>query len=238
MMQWSPLSARCLAAIIAGPGLVRRRGRESRFPAPRAGSRSTKAAYSAEYEIFCKKETVDEDSFDKLRATKPKNWQQLIDFGQAFLPPNTVVDGSIMSSRKGHYGSVYMVTAIGAVHLSEPKFHLAVEAMTKANPLGVPGTVAWRSKESIGDYSVDFYNQTFPESNVGGGPRECMGFIRYIHGTPPSHAQRVIGTYCEIGKHQLDAARAAVGAEDADRAAGCGRVAKSAGEYPGWSRRA
>ena len=36
-----------------------------------------------------------------------------------------------------------------------------------------------------------------------------MGFIRYIHGTPPSHAQRVIGTYCEVGKHPIDAARAA-----------------------------
>ena len=37
-----------------------------------------------------------------------------------------------------------MVTAIGAVHLTEPKFHLAIEAITKANPLGVPGTVTWR----------------------------------------------------------------------------------------------
>jgi hypothetical protein len=175
----------------------------------KSGVAFDQAAYSAAYEIFCKKETVDEDSFDKLRATRPKNWQELIDFGQAFLPPNTVVDGSIMSSSKGQYGSVYMVTAIGAAHLSEPKFHLAIEAMTKANPLGVPGKVTWRSKESIADYTVDFYNQTFPESNVGGGPRECMGFIRYIHGTPPSHAQRVIGTYCEIGKHALDAARAA-----------------------------
>jgi hypothetical protein len=36
-----------------------------------------------------------------------------------------------------------------------------------------------------------------------------MGFIRYIQGTPSSHAQRVIGTYCEIGKRPLDEARAA-----------------------------
>jgi hypothetical protein len=175
----------------------------------KSGIAFDRAAYSAEYELLCKKETVDEDSFDRLRAAKPKNWQQLIDFGQAFLPPNTVVDGTIMSSSKGQYGSVYMVTAIGPVHLTEPKLKLAIEAITKANPLGVPGTVTWRSRDLIGDYSVEFYGQAFPETNVGGGPRECMGFIRYINGTPPSHAQRVIGTYCEIGKHPLDAARAA-----------------------------
>jgi hypothetical protein len=210
MMQWSPFSARlrCLAVVVAGLAWCDAAAAKQ-IACTKSGVAFDQAAYSAEYEIFCKKETVDEDSFDKLRVTKPKNWQQLIDFGQAFLPPNTVIDGSIMSSSKGHYGSVYMVTAIGSVHLSEPKFHLAIEAITKANPLGVPGTVTWRSKESIADYSVDFYNQTFPESNVGGGPRECMGFIRYIHGTPPSHSQRVIGTYCEIGKHPLDAARAA-----------------------------
>lgn len=210
MAQRCPLFARlrCLAAIVVGLAWCDAAAAKQ-ISCGKSGVAFDQAAYSAAYEIFCKKETVDEDSFDKLRATKPKNWQQLIDFGQAFLPPNTVVDGSIMSSSKGQYGSVYMVTAIGAVHLSEPKFHLAVEAMTKANPLGVPGTVAWHAKESIGDYTVDFYNQTFPESNVGGGPRECIGFIRYIQGTPPSHAQRVIGTYCEIGKKPLDATRAA-----------------------------
>ena len=175
----------------------------------KSGIAFDRAAYSAEYELFCKKETVEEDSFDRLRAAKPKSWQQLIDFGQAFLPPKTVVDGTMMSSSKGQYGSVYMVTAIGAAHLAEPNLKLAIEAITKANPLGVAGTVTWRSRASIGDYSVEFYNQTFPETNVGGGPRECMGFIRYIHGTPPSHAQRVIGTYCEIGKNPLDGARAA-----------------------------
>jgi hypothetical protein len=167
------------------------------------------ARYSAAYEFICKKETMDEDKFDKLRATKGRNWQELIDFGQAFLPPNSLVETTIMSSSEGHYGSVYMVTAIGPVHLTEPNLHQAIEAITKANPLGVPGKVAWRSKESIGDYSVDFYGQSFPESNVGGGPRECMGFVRYIHGTPPSHPQRVIGTYCEIGKNPLNEKRAA-----------------------------
>ena len=208
MMQWSPVFVRCLAAIVIGLAWCDAAAARQ-LSCTKSGVAFDQAAYSADHEIFCKKETVDEDSFDNLRATKPRNWQQLIDFGQAFLPPNTVVDGSIMSSSKGHYGSVYMVTAIGAVHLSEPKFHLAIEAITKANPLGVPGTVTWRSRESIDDYSVEFYGQNFPESNVGGGPRECMGFIRYIHGTPPSHAQRVIGTYCEVGKHPIDAARAA-----------------------------
>ena len=208
MTQWSPFSVRFLAVLVAGLACCDVAAARQ-IACTKSGIAFDQAAYSAEYELFCKKETVDEDSFDKLRASKPKNWQQLIDFGQAFLPPNTVVDGTMMSSRKGHYGSVYMVTAIGAVHLSEPKFQLAIEAITKANPLGVPGTVTWRSKESIGDYSVNFYNQTFPESNVGGGPRECIGFIRYIHGTPPSHAQRVIGTYCEIGKKPIDHARAA-----------------------------
>jgi hypothetical protein len=167
------------------------------------------ARYSAAYEFICKKEQMDEDKFDKLRATKSKNWQELIDFGQAFLPPNTLVETTIMSSSEGHYGSVYMVTAIGPVHLTEPKLKRAIEAITQANPLGVAGQVYWRSSDSIGDYSVDFYGQSFPESNVGGGPRECMGFVRYIHGTPPSHPQRVIGTYCEIGKTPLDGKRAA-----------------------------
>jgi hypothetical protein len=208
MMQWFPSSMRCLAAIVAGlAGCNVAAAKE--IACTKSGIAFDRAAYSAEYEFFCKKETVDEDSFDKLRATKPRNWQQLIDFGQAFLPPSTIVDGTIMSSSKGHYGSVYMATAIGPVHLTEPKFKLAIEAITKANPLGVPGTVTWRTRESIDDYSVEFYAQVFPESNVGGGPRECMGFIRYIRGTPPSHAQRVIGTYCEIGQRQLDAARAA-----------------------------
>ena len=50
--------------------------------------------------------------------------------------------------------------------------------------------------------------QSFPEGNIGGGPRECMGFVRYIHGTPPSHPQRVIGTYCEVGQTPISAARA------------------------------
>ena len=208
MMQWSPLSARCLAVIV-GVLACCDAAAAKQISCNKSGIAFDQAAYSAEYELLCKKETVEEDSFDHLRAAKPKNWQQLIDFGQAFLPPNTVIDGTMMSSRKGHYGSVYMVTAIGPVHLTEPKFKLAIEAITKANPLGVPGTVTWRSNESIGDYSVDFYNQTFPESNVGGGPRECMGFIRYISGTPPSHAQRVIGTYCEIGKRPIDKGRAA-----------------------------
>jgi hypothetical protein len=147
--------------------------------------------------------------FDKLRATKGKNWQELIDFGQAFLPPNSLVETTIMSSSEGRYGSVYMVTAIGPVHLTEPKLKRAIEAITRANPLGVAGQVSWRSSDSIGDYSVDFYGRSFPESNVGGGPRECMGVVRYIHGTPPSHPQRVIGTYCEIGKIPLDSKRAA-----------------------------
>jgi hypothetical protein len=167
------------------------------------------ARYSAAHEFICKKETMDEDRFDKLRAAKGKNWQELIDFGQAFLPPNSLVETTIMSSSEGHYGSVYMVTAVGPVHLTEPKLKRAIEAITKANPLGVAGRVSWRSSNSIGDYSVDFYGQSFPETNVGGGPRECMGFVRYIHGTPPSHPQRVIGTYCEIGETPLDAKRAA-----------------------------
>jgi hypothetical protein len=211
MTQWSLFSAwiRFLAAIVAGFAWCDVAAAKQ-IACPKSGVAFDQAAYSSAYEIFCKKETVDEDSFDKLRATKPRNWQQLIDFGQAFLPPHTVVDGSIMSSSKGHYGSVYMVTAIGPVHMTEPKFRLAIEAITKANPLGVPGTVIWRTRESIDDYSVEFYGQTFPESNVGGGPRECIGFIRYISGTPPSHAQRVIGTYCEIGKKPLDGTRAAM----------------------------
>jgi hypothetical protein len=200
---------RCLAAIVAGLASCDVAAAKE-IACTKSGIAFDRAAYSAEYELLCKKETVDEDSFDQLRATRPKNWQQLIDFGQAFLPPNTVVDGTIMSSSKGHYGSVYMVTAIGPVHLTEPKLKLAIEAITRANPLGVPGSVTWRTRESIDDYSVEFYGQTFPETNVGGGPRECIGFIRYISGTPPSHAQRVIGTYCEIGQHPLDAARAAV----------------------------
>ena len=167
------------------------------------------ARYSSAYEFICKKEVMDEDKFDKLRATKGKNWQELIDFGQAFLPPNSLVETTIMSSSEGHYGSVYMVTAIGPVHLTEPKLKRAIEAITKANPLGAAGTVSWHASDSIGDYSVDFYEQSFPESNVGGGPRECMGFVRYLHGTPPSHPQRVIGTYCEIGRTPLNEGRAA-----------------------------
>ena len=167
-----------------------------------------RAAYSAAYEFICKKETVDEDTFDRLRATKAKNWQQLIEFGKAFLPPNTLVEQTLMSSREGRYGSVYMVTAIGPVHLTEPQLRQAIEAITRANPLGSPGTVTWRTKEKVEDYWVDFYGQSFPAGNIGGGPRECMGFVRYLHGTPPSHPQRVIGTYCEVGRTPISAARA------------------------------
>jgi len=35
-----------------------------------------------------------------------------------------------------------------------------------------------------------------------------MGFVRYIDGSPASHDQRVIGTYCEIGSKTLDDNRA------------------------------
>jgi hypothetical protein len=167
------------------------------------------ARYSADYEFICKKEQMNEDKYDKLRATKSKNWQELIDFGEAFLPANSLVETTIMSSGEGHYGSVYLVTAIGPMHLTEPKLKRAIEAITKANPMGVAGQVAWRASAPIGDYSVDFYEQSFPSDSVGGGPRECMGFVRYLHGTPPDHPQRVIGTYCELGKTPLDDKRAA-----------------------------
>jgi hypothetical protein len=166
------------------------------------------AAYSGAYEFICKKETIEEDTFDKLRAAKGKNWQEQIAFGKAFLPANSVIEEVIMSSSERHYGSVFMVTAIGPVHLTEPNLKTAIEAITKMNVLGGEGTVTWRAKQAVGDYSVDFYNQTFPASDVGGGPRECMGFVRYIGGSPDSHAQRVIGTYCEAGAAALDAARA------------------------------
>jgi hypothetical protein len=174
----------------------------------KSGVAFDQAVYSGAYEFICKRETVDEDAFDKLRARKERNWQQLIEFGKAFLPPNTVVDGTIMSSSEGRYGSAYLVTAIGPVHLSQPSLRSAIEAITAMNVLGGVGKVTWRTTQTVGDYSVDFYGQTFPASDVGGGPRECMGFIRYIGGSPDSHAQRVIGTYCEIGDRPLDAKRA------------------------------
>jgi hypothetical protein len=113
-----------------------------------------------------------------------------------------------MSSSEGRYGSAYLVTAAGPVHLSEPSLKTAIEAITRMNVLGGTGTVTWRAKQAVGDYSVDFYGQSFPASDVGGGPRECMGFIRYVDGSPASHAQRVIGTYCEVGDRPLDARRA------------------------------
>ena len=166
------------------------------------------AAYSGAYEFICKKETIAEDEFDRLRATKERNWQEQIAFGKAFLPPNSLVEETIMSSREGRYGSAFLVTAIGPVHLSEPGLRSAIEAITKMSVLGSEGQVTWRSKQAVGDYSVDFYSQTFPAGNVGGGARECMGFVRYVSGSPDSHAQRVIGTYCEVGGHPLDARRA------------------------------
>jgi hypothetical protein len=166
------------------------------------------SAYSGAYEFICKRETVEQDAFDKLRASGERNWQELIEFGKAFLPPDTVVQETIMSSSEGRYGSAYLVTAAGPVHLSEPSLKTAIEAITRMNVLGGTGTVTWRSKQAVGDYSVDFYAQNFPASDVGGGPRECMGFIRYVDGSPESHAQRVIGTYCEVGDHPLDAKRA------------------------------
>jgi hypothetical protein len=211
MVKAVPRVCACLGAfgaIVAGLVLCEAAAAKE-ISCQKSGVTFDRNAYPATYQFLCKKETVDEDSFDRLRATKGKNWQQLIEFGQAFLPPNSLVEGALMSSSAGRYGSVYMVTAIGPVHLTEPKLKQAIEAMTKANPLGVPGTVTWRNKESIDEYSVDFYGQNFPEGNVGGGPRECMGFVRYIHGTPPSHPQRLIGTYCEIGQQPLDSARAA-----------------------------
>jgi hypothetical protein len=166
------------------------------------------SAYSGAYEFICKRETVEQDAFDKLRASGDRNWQQLIEFGKAFLPPDSVVEETIMSSSEGRYGSAYLVTAAGPVHLSEPSLKTAIEAITRMNVLGGTGTVTWRAKQAVGDYSVDFYGQSFPASDVGGGPRECMGFIRYVDGSPASHAQRVIGTYCEVGDRPLDAKRA------------------------------
>lgn len=205
---WSIGVRRCglalcvVAHLTAGTALARE------ISCKKSGVAFDQGAYSGAYEFICKKETVDEDTFDRLRAQKGKNWQQLLDFGQAFLPPNSIVEQTLMSSREGRYGSVYMVTAVGATHLSEPKLRQAIEAITKANPLGAAGTVTWRSQEQVGDYRVDFYGQSFPEGNIGGGPRECMGFVRYIDGTPPSHPQRVIGTYCEAGRVPIDARRA------------------------------
>ncbi|MEZ5830084.1 MAG: hypothetical protein R3D05_02795 [Dongiaceae bacterium] len=166
------------------------------------------AAYSGAYEVICKKETVDEDAFDKLRASKESGWQDMIEYGRAFLPPKTMVEGTIMSSTEGRYGSAFMVTAIGQAHMPAPDLKRAIEAITKVYARGDGAKVTWRSEQAVGDYSVDFYGQVFPEGNVGGGPRECMGFVRYINGSAASHAQRVIGTYCELGTAALDARRA------------------------------
>jgi hypothetical protein len=198
----------CAAAALFALLLLPQAASAKEIACEKSGIAFDAARYTAAYEFICKKEVMDEDKFDKLRATKGRNWQELIDFGQAFLPPHTLVETTIMSSKEGHYGSVYLVTAIGAHHLSEPKLRQAIEAMTKANPLGVAGEVTWRAQDTIGDYAIDFYEQRFPESNVGGGPRECMGFVRYIHGLPPDHPQRVIGTYCEIGTTPISAAHA------------------------------
>ena len=200
--------SRYLLAIVASSLLCAGVAAANQISCAKSGIAFDAGAYSGAYEFICKKETVDQDAFDKLRASGERNWQELIEFGKAFLPPDSVVEETIMSSSDGRYGSAYLVTAVGPVHLSQPSLRSAVEAITSMNVLGGVGKVTWRSTQMVGDYSVDFYGQTFPASDVGGGPRECMGFIRYLGGSPESHAQRVIGTYCEVGERPLDVKRA------------------------------
>src|SRR5688572_19006069 len=67
MMQWSPFAARlrCLAVIVAGLACCDAAAAKE-ISCKKSGIAFDRAAYSAEYELFCKKETVDEDSFDQL----------------------------------------------------------------------------------------------------------------------------------------------------------------------------
>ena len=50
---------------------------------------------------------------------------------------------------------------------------------------------------------------SLPQAGAAGGPRECIGFVRYVDGNAASHERRVIGNYCEIGVGPFDDDKAA-----------------------------
>ena len=66
MMQWSPFSAqlRCLAVIVAGLACCDAAAAKQ-IACTKSGVAFDQAAYSAEYELLCTRETVEEDSFDQ-----------------------------------------------------------------------------------------------------------------------------------------------------------------------------
>ena len=123
--------------------------------------------------------------------------------GRAFAPAGSAINGVLMSSPDGKYGNAFLITAHDGAKLGETGLRSAIEA--KVRLFGdKAGSVAWEDQRQIGDYGVDFFRLTLPQSGSGGGARECMGFVRYVGGNAASHERRVIGSYCEIGVGPFD----------------------------------
>jgi hypothetical protein len=184
----------CGIILAAGPAAA------GQISCAKSGVDFDRSVFSGPYDFVCKKEEIAPGaagSGDEAAVER------------AFAPADSVINGVLMSSPDGKYGNAFLITAHDGATFGEPQFRSAMES--KVRLFGdKAGSVAWRDQHRIGDYDVDFFRLTLPQSGSTGSARECMGFVRYVDGNAASHAQRVIGSYCEMGAGALDNDKAAL----------------------------
>jgi hypothetical protein len=178
----------CGIVLAAGPAAA------GQISCAKSGVDFNRTVFPAPFDFVCKKEEMPGEA-------AASGDQAVVD--RAFAPADSEINGVLMSSRDGKYGNAFLITAHDGAKLGEPGLRSAIEA--KVRLFGdKAGSVAWADQRQIGDYGVDFFRLTLPQSGSGGGARECMGFVRYVDGNAAGHARRVIGSYCEIGGGAFD----------------------------------
>jgi len=176
-------------ALAAGPAVA------GQISCAKSGVDFDRSVFSGPYDFVCKKEENAPD------AAARSGDEAAVD--RAFSPADSLINGVLMSGPDGKYGNAFLITAHDGATFGEPQFRSAIES--KMRLFGdKAGSVAWRDQHQIGDYDVDFFRLTLPQSGGTGSARECIGFVRYVDGNAASHTQRVIGSYCEMGAGPFD----------------------------------
>ena len=179
----------CGIVLAAGPAAA------GQISCAKSGVDFNRTVFPHPFDFVCKKDEIAGDA-------AASGDQAVVD--RAFAPAGSAIHGVLMSNREGKYGNAFLITANDGAKLGEPGLRSAIEA--KVRLFGdKAGSVAWEDRRQIGDYGVDFFRLTLPQSGSGGGgARECMGFVRYVNGDAAVHEQRVIGSYCEMGVGPFD----------------------------------
>lgn len=175
-------------AFAAGPAAA------GQIACAKSGVDFNRTVFPEPFDFVCKKDDIAAD------ATASGD-EAAVD--RAFTPAGSAINGVLMSNQAGKYGNAFLITAHEGAMLGEPGLRSATEAKVRLYG-DKAGSVVWQDQHQIGDYWVDFFRLTLPQSASGGDARQCVGFVRYVGGNAASHAQRVIGSYCEIGAEPFD----------------------------------